>query len=166
MELEHKHALITGSTSGIGAETAKLFAREGAHVIVSGRDGTRGMHVVQTIVHAGGIARFIHADLADMNSLRQLAETAGALDILVNNAASFPAGATLEQDEASFDLAMDVNIRAPFFLTAALAPKMIARGAASIVNVSTMAASIAIPGLSVYSATKAAPRSLARTLGN
>ena len=103
------------------------------------------------------------ADLTDLDSLRRLAAEAGDIDILVNNAAVFPGAPTVAQDVESFDTALAANIRAPYFLTAALAPAMVANGSGSIVNVSTMAARVGMPGLSVYSATKAALESLTRT---
>ncbi|HEY4185182.1 MAG TPA: SDR family oxidoreductase [Polyangia bacterium] len=163
MELANKIALVTGGTSGIGAATAKLLASEGAEVIVAGRDVAGGEKVVKDIVQAGGRARFVAVDLADMASVRRLAEGAGTVDVLVNNAAVFPLGPTVEQSAEAFDLAMDTNVRAPYFLTAALAPRMMARKTGSIINVSTMAAEMGMPGLSVYSATKAALSSLTRT---
>jgi NAD(P)-dependent dehydrogenase (short-subunit alcohol dehydrogenase family) len=163
VELNDKVALITGSTSGIGAETAKLFAREGATVIVTGRKPASGARIVGEITSAGGRARYINGDLTDRESIQRIADEAGDVDILVNNAAFAPAGPTVGQDAESFDLAFESNVRAPYFLTAAIAPGMIARGRGSIVNVSTMAARIAMPGLSVYSASKAAMESLTRT---
>lgn len=163
MELHGKVSLITGSTSGIGAETARLFAREGAEVIVTGRQPAAGRAVVAEIEEAGGRARYVNGDLTDRAAIRTIADQAGAVDILVNNAAFVPMGATVEQDSDSFDRAIESNMRAPYFLTAALVPSMIARGGGSIVNVSSMAARIAMPGLSVYSATKAALESFTRT---
>lgn len=163
MELNGRTALVTGSTSGIGAEAARLLAAAGAEVLVSGRNTERGARTVQTITEQGGQARFVAADLTDLNSLRRLAAEAGAVDVLVNNAGVFPGAPTADQDVESFDVALAANIRAPYFLTAALAPGMVARGSGSIVNVSTMAAKVAMPGLSVYSATKAALESLTRT---
>jgi NAD(P)-dependent dehydrogenase (short-subunit alcohol dehydrogenase family) len=163
MEFKDTRTLITGSTSGIGAETARLFASHGAEVLVSGRDAERGEHVVREIHDSGGSARFIHADLTDLDSIRRLATDAGSVDILVNNAAFVPMAITTDQDPSSFDLAMQSNIRAPFFLTSALLPGMIAKGAGSIVNVSSMAAKVGMPGLAVYSASKAALESLTRT---
>ena len=163
MELSNKRALVTGGTGGIGGETARLLAGQGAEVVVSGRAAVRGAAPVRSITDAGGRARFVAADLTDLASLRRLAETAGDVDILVNNAAIFPGSPTVDQDVDSFDTAVAANIRAPYFLTAALAPAMVAKGAGSIVNVSTMAARIGLPGLSVYSATKAALESLTRT---
>jgi NAD(P)-dependent dehydrogenase (short-subunit alcohol dehydrogenase family) len=163
MQLSNRVALITGSTSGIGAETARLFASEGADVIVTGRQRGRGEQVVREIGDAGGKARFIEADLTDRDALRRVAEDAGEVDILVNNAAAFARGATVDQNADSFDLVIEANVRAPYFLTATLAPGMLARGRGSIVNVSTMAARIGMPGLSLYGATKAALESLTRT---
>ena len=163
MELTGKIALVTGSTAGIGAETARLLAAAGAEVVVSGRNAERGTATVRTITDHGGRARFVPADLTDLDSLRRLADEAGAVDVLVNNAGVFPGAPTASQDVESFDAALAANVRAPYFLTAALAPAMVARGSGSIVNVSTMAARVGMPGLSVYSATKAALESLTRT---
>lgn len=83
-ELEGKTALITGSTRGIGAATAKLLAREGATVIVSGRDVHRGADVIAQIETAGGTARFVEADLTDLSSVRNLASEVGDVDVLIN----------------------------------------------------------------------------------
>lgn len=163
MELSDKVALVTGSTGGIGAETARLMAAAGAEVIVSGRNAERGAATVASIKETGGRTRFIAADLTDPAALRRLAEEAGPVDILVNNAAIFPGAPTVDQDPTTLDETLAANIRAPYLLTAALVPAMIARGSGSIVNVSTMAARIGLPGLSVYSASKAALESLTRT---
>lgn len=81
----------------------------------------------------------------------------------INNAGIARPAPTVDQNVQDFDESFAVNVRAPYFLTAALAPAMIARGSGAIVNVSTMAASAAMPGMSVYSATKAAVNSLTRT---
>ncbi len=90
MELSDKVALVTGSTGGIGAETARLMAAAGAEVVVSGRNAERGAATVRSITDTGGKARFVAADLTDPAALRCLAEAAGPVDILVNNAAIFP----------------------------------------------------------------------------
>src|SRR5882724_4354998 len=85
-DLQGQTALVTGATSGIGRAVAVQLAREGAEVIVHGRDAARGNEVVQEIVAAGGTARFIAADLGDPADVRHLAEEAGEIDVLVNNA--------------------------------------------------------------------------------
>jgi len=133
MQLQNKTALITGAGAkgGIGAAIASLFAREGAHVVVSGRDAQRGEQAVAEITSAGGNARFVLADLSDLGDVARLAQEAGDVDVLVNNAAVFPFGPTVEQDATSYDEVFATNVRAPYFLTAALAPKMLAKGSGS-----------------------------------
>jgi NAD(P)-dependent dehydrogenase (short-subunit alcohol dehydrogenase family) len=161
-ELAGKRALVTGGTSGIGRATAEALAREGAHVLVSGRSEARGVEVVASIRAAGGEAEFIPADLGDADDVRALGARASDVDILVNDAGVFPAGATHELAESAFDEAFAVNVKAPFLLTAAIAPRMVERGGGSIVNVTTMVAEFGMPGLSVYGASKAATALLTR----
>ena len=165
MELQDQRVLVTGATAGIGQETAKLFARRGASVIVTGRDTVRGAQTVAVIEAEGGRGEFIAADLSDVQSVRYLAEQAGEVDVLINNAAATRAkfAPTLEQDVESFDTIFDVNVRGPFFLTAALLPKMIARGSGAIVNISTMYASVGIAAAPAVAAAKAALESFTRS---
>ena len=77
MELHDQRVLVTGATAGIGQETAKLFARRGASVVITGRDTQRGAQTVAAIEAEGGRAEFIAADLNDIESVRRLAEQAG-----------------------------------------------------------------------------------------
>jgi NAD(P)-dependent dehydrogenase (short-subunit alcohol dehydrogenase family) len=99
--------------------------------------------------------------------VRRLAERAGEVDVLINNAAATrtPFAPTLEQNVESFGTIfdVDVDVRAPFFLTAALLPKMIARGSGAIVNISTMYASVGVPFAPVTAAAKAALESFTRS---
>ncbi|MFD5029188.1 SDR family NAD(P)-dependent oxidoreductase [Streptomyces sp. NPDC058405] len=156
-----KTALITGSTSGIGRATALKLARSGVRVVVSGRHAERGLQVVEQIRAEGGAAQFVGADLRDARSAAELAAKAtesvgGSLDILVNNAAIGAGGPTAGTDESTFDAVLATNLKAPFYLVASIAPAMAARGGGAIVNVSTLAAELALPGLAVYGASKAA----------
>ncbi|MFC7015358.1 SDR family NAD(P)-dependent oxidoreductase [Streptomyces viridiviolaceus] len=168
MDFTGNTALVTGSGAigGLGHATARLLAAGGADVIITGTDPDRGARVVDDVrnaVGSAGTARFIPADLADPQAVQRLAEDAGAVDILVNNAGVVPFSATADQDIADYDAAFAVNVRAPFLLTAQLAPKMAAGGGGSIVNVSSTAAGLGMPPMAVYGATKAALESLTRT---
>ena len=155
-ELSGLRALVTGGTSGIGRATAEALAREGARVLISGRNEARGADVVAAITARGGAAEFARADLESADDVRALAERGTDVDILVNNAGIFPVGITHEFPEAMFDKTFDVNVKAPFLLTAAIAPKMVERGSGTIINVTTMVAEFGMAGLSAYGASKAA----------
>ncbi|MFJ4920389.1 SDR family NAD(P)-dependent oxidoreductase [Streptomyces sp. NPDC088725] len=155
-------ALVTGATSGIGRAIAKQLADEGAEVIVHGRDARRGSDVVAEIEKAGGAARFIQADMTDEADVLRLADEAGDVDILINNAGIFQFYGTSEMTTERFDLHMDVNTKAPFLLTRALAPGMAERGRGSIVNISTLAAAVTTKGTGMYAASKAALEQLTR----
>ncbi|MGH8324534.1 MAG: SDR family NAD(P)-dependent oxidoreductase, partial [Steroidobacteraceae bacterium] len=95
-ELSGQRALVTGGTSGIGRATAEALAREGAHVLISGRNQAHGAQVVATIEAGGGEAEFVRADLESPGDVRALAKRASEVGILVNNAGVFPVGATHE----------------------------------------------------------------------
>ncbi|CAL9291804.1 SDR family NAD(P)-dependent oxidoreductase [Streptomyces sp. SudanB182_2057] len=169
MEFAGRTALVTGSGAigGLGHATAKVLSAGGADLILTGTDPGRGAHVVEELRAAGGesagTVRFVAADLSDVAGVRRLAEDAGAVDILINNASVMAFSPTTGQDLASYDAAFAVNVRAPFLLTALFAEKMAARGGGSIVNVSSTAAGLGMPGTAVYGATKAALESLTRT---
>jgi len=160
MELAYKNALITGGTAGIGLACARLMAHEGASVIITGRDTERGKAAAASI---DGSVRFVEADLADIEAIWSLVEQAGAVDVLVNNAAGFPAALTVDQGLDAFERTFDTNVRGTYFLTAGLVPGMLERGHGSIVNVTTMVANKGVPGAGAYSASKAAVESLTRT---
>jgi NAD(P)-dependent dehydrogenase (short-subunit alcohol dehydrogenase family) len=162
LDLRGQKALVTGATSGLGRAIALQLAREGADVIVNGRDAMRGAETVQAITEAGGSARFIAADLSDLAELRRLAQDAGDIDVLVNNAGFSVFGPTVDLDVEQFDALFASNVRAPFFLVAAFAPGMAARGRGSIINVSSMGGQIGLAGGAAYGATKASLSSMTR----
>ena len=153
-DLSGRKALVTGATSGIGRAVARQLARDGAEVIVHGRNEQRGADTVNEIRQEGGQARFISADLTDAVELRRLADEAGDVDVLVNNAGSSWFGATADLDVDTFDALFANNVRAPYFLVAAIAPKMAAKGGGSIINVGSMAGEIGMAGGAAYGGTK------------
>src|SRR5690349_10891238 len=160
--LEGQRALVTGATSGIGRAVALQLARDGAEVLVHGRDAARGAQTVQEITAAGGKARFIAADLGNAADVRRLATEAGDVDILINNAGISVFGPTAEFDIAAFDKMFASNVRAPFVLVAALASGMAARGRGSIVSLSSMAGGVGLVGGAAYGATKASLEAMTR----
>jgi NAD(P)-dependent dehydrogenase (short-subunit alcohol dehydrogenase family) len=161
-------ALITGGTSGIGRATAKKLALLGVHVLVVGRNAERGKMTVDEIRAAGGKADFISSDLHGAASAREVAKKAlelgnGHVDILINNAGIYPFGPTHEMTEEQFDQVFSLNVKAPYFLVAELAPLMAKTGKGAIVNLSTMAADYGAPGMSLYGSSKAAINLLTKT---
>jgi NAD(P)-dependent dehydrogenase (short-subunit alcohol dehydrogenase family) len=154
-------ALVTGATSGIGAAIATTLAARGAKVLVSGRDRDRGDAVVSEIRGGGGQAEFIYGDLSGAAAAKDLAARSrdlagGTIDILINNAAIGVVAPTADFPEDGFHVLVATNLEAPFYLVAGLAPAMVAQGRGAIVNISSMAGQLALPGMSVYGATKAA----------
>ncbi len=166
--LDGKTALVTGATSNIGRAIALAFGAEGAHVVVSGRNTERGVGVVEAIRAAGGRADFVVSHLdGSAAASKLLADEAirllgGRIDVLVNSAGIFPGPTTPATDEATFDEVYAVNVKAPFFLTAAIAPAMVERGNGAIINLGSWIARLGIPIGALYSSTKGAVETLTR----
>ena len=165
--LRGRATLVTGSTSNIGKAVAIRFAAEGARIVVTGRDAERGHAVVEAIRAAGDEATFLPHDLdGSVESSRLLAELAmkvyGSIDILVNNAGIYPPGGTLAIDGDTFDRIMAVNVKAPYFLTAALVPAMALAGRGVVINLGSWGARLGIPAGTAYASSKGAMETLTR----
>ena len=166
--LEGKTALITGAAGGIGLEVAKVLADAGADIAALDRDGA-GLKDVKAAVEGMGrrCATFL-AELGDpmapVEAARQALKTCGAIDILVNNAGIARIAPLFEASLQDWDETMAVNLRAPFLLSQALAPNMIARGGGKIINISSQASIIAIDGHASYSASKGGLNALTRVM--
>lgn len=163
--LRDRTVLVTGATSGIGRATALAFGRARAHVLVSGRDQARGEETCGAVEAAGGRATLFLADLAQHEAVVELARAAldaanGRIDVLVNNAGAgfFAAAADVSREE--FDGAYNLLVSAPFFLTAAIAPRMAEGGRGAIVNVTSAGTTRGIAGLSLFNSAKAALNAL------
>ena len=162
-DLEGKVALVTGATSGIGRATAEQLAAQGATVIVHGRNAARGAAVVAEIENARGSARFVGADLGQPTEALRLAEEAGDVDILINNAGFAWFGPSAKLAVNTLDQLFAANVQAAYLLVSVLAPKMVARGGGVIINLASRAGTVGQPDSAAYGATKAALASLARS---
>ena len=169
-DLTGRTAVVTGSTSGLGAGIAATLAAAGTHVVITGRTRSRGDEVVARVRSAGGRADFIRADFADpARAAAGVASAAseifgGVPDILVNNVATlvFPTPtADVTADEISDAFA--VSVTAPFLLTGRLAPAMAQRGHGAIVNIGSISALFGASGSALYGATKASVHLLTKS---
>ncbi len=171
MRLENKVALITGAGSGIGRESARLFAQEGAAVVVADVDEVGGQETVAQIREAGGRALFVHADVSRAADCRNMVaaaeETFGGLHVLFNNAGIMLAedGDAVDTDEAIWDRTMAVNLKGVFLGCKYGIPALRRSGGGSIINVASFVALMgaATPQIA-YTASKGGVLSLTREI--
>jgi NAD(P)-dependent dehydrogenase (short-subunit alcohol dehydrogenase family) len=164
--LEGKTAIVTGATSGMGRAIAGLFAREGASVVCSGRDCSRGAAVVAEIEAGGGRARFVPGEAADPETAERLVGEArrafGGLDVVATCAGRLGLGPLHELSTEDWRRTVAVNLDAVFFLLRSALPAMQERGAGSVVVIASIAAFKAFPNHAAYCASKGALVALTR----
>ena len=168
-------ALVTGASRGIGLAVAELLVDHGAEVVLVARRQETLETTAAALRARGGRAHAVACHMGKPEEVRRLVSTLEErgldVDILVNNAGISPPHdeALVDTTEALWDKVMDVNLKGPFFLSAAIGKRMAARGRGSIVNISTTSALMAQPGLGVYCVSKAGlnmvTRTFARELG-
>jgi len=171
--LDGKVAIVTGSTSGMGRDTAYVFAEEGAKVIITGRNEQRAKETVDHIKKKGGEASYVIADLADRSSLDRIVdetvEKYGTIDILFNNAGLLSTKNIMDISAEEWDKIMQVNITASMLLSKKVAPIMKAKGKGYIINTSSIAGTSSRWGAVAYCTSKhglnGLTRALARELG-
>lgn len=166
---QDKVAVVTGAASGFGEAIAKRFASEGARVVLSDVDDSRGEQVTADITDGGGTARFVHADVsiaADVEAMIGAAvESFGGLDILVNNAGfTHRTQPAWELDEAEYDAVFATNTKGVWLGVKYAVPAMRERGGGVIVNTASIGAVAPRPGVTVYNATKGAVMTMTRGL--
>ena len=160
MRLQSRVSIITGAARGIGRETALLFAREGASVVLADVDDERGAETAREIEAAGGKALYVHADVSLAVQARALAAAAkerfGRIDILINNAGITRDATLAKMSEEQFDTVIRVNLKGVFNCTQAVMPSMVEAGYGRIVNTSSVVALYGNFGQTNYVATKSA----------
>lgn len=168
--LQDRIALITGAGNGLGLATAKLFAAEGAHVVLNDLDGEAAEMGAAEIREAGGTAYFIQTDITNEDQVRAMAEAvgniagAGKLHVLVNNAGNLMRSDFRHMEDADWERVLNPHLWGTIRVTRACLPLLTAAKGASIVNLSSIMATRHLRQLSAYSTAKAAIAGMSRSL--
>ncbi len=166
--LAGKAVVVTGSGAGIGKTSAKLFAEEGARVVIADIDGAAGKKAVEEILAQKGEALFVPTDVADPLQVAALMKAAeqrfGRIDVLFNNAAVNHVGKVTETSVEDWDRVMAVNVRSVFLGCRYAIPIMQEHGGGAIINTASAAAIVGLRGLAVYTASKGAVLQLTKNL--
>lgn len=160
-DLSGRTALVTGASRGIGAATARALDRAGARVVLVARTAA-ALEAVAAELANDPVT--VVADLAADGSARRVADAAGPVDVLVNNAGAAVRMPSSDLDEQTVDRLLALNVRNLLLLTTALLPGMVARGGGSIVNLSSISGVVGTPRRAIYAATKGAVDALTRSL--
>jgi NAD(P)-dependent dehydrogenase (short-subunit alcohol dehydrogenase family) len=169
MRLEGKVAIITGSSSGLGRDTAILFAKEGAKVVVNAdKNAKGGEETVRMIKEAGGEAIFVQGSVAKEADCKRIVKTAlgtyGKLDVLVNNAGLEIRGGVLTLTEEEWDTMLSVDLKGIFMMSREAIPEMVKVGGGSVVNVCSVLSFDVIPERAAYCAAKAGAVHLSKSI--
>jgi len=167
MSFNGKVVLITGGTSGIGRETAVQFAAAGAKVVIAGRREEEGQAVVKEIQAAGSEGLFVQTDVVHEQQVKNLVEATvakfGQLDIAFNNAGVEQTAATADFCEEDYRKVFDINVLGVFLSLKYEIPAMLKSGGGAIINTSSVAGHIGMPGAGVYIASKHAVEGITKT---
>lgn len=163
-----KTAIITGSASGIGKACAKLFAKEGAEVVVADIETENGKKTVKEIEDQGGKAMFIKVDVTDSNSVKRMIEKTvekyGKLDVLHNNAGVYVTGPTENLSIETWDRVLDINLRGVFLGCKYAIPQMKKKGKGVIINTGSESAVSGFANQIAYDASKGGVLSMTESL--
>ena len=166
--LEGKVAIVTGSTSGMGRATAVLYAREGAKVVVTGRNEERAKAVVDQIKSEGNEATYVIVDTSKVEDAKILVdktiEAYGTIDILFNNAGTLSLSSLKNVTLEEWNQVMNVNVTSSLYLAQLVAPIMKAKGKGVIINTSSIAGFGAHHGFAAYVTSKHAMNGLTKSM--
>ncbi len=159
MKLQDRVAILFGGTSGLGEATAKAFAKEGAKIVVTGRDEEDGNRIVKDIRDRNQDVIFVKADVTEKTDIQAVVDQAlttyGQIDILYNGAGIHDAyDNAVELEEDFYDKLMAINVKAPYLASKMVIPHFIEQGGGTIINVGSQATQMAGPGGSAYVTSK------------
>lgn len=167
MRLKDKVCIITGAGSGIGRGTALLFAEHGAKLVLVDRD-LDGLSATQALLPEGTTALAVRADVSKSADIERAVENAlrehGRIDVVFNNAGIMPHGDLLDFAERTWDDVMAVNVKSMFLMCKAVIPAMLVQGGGSIINTSSVMATLTEPGYEAYTSSKAAVIGLTKAI--
>ncbi|MFC1464677.1 MAG: SDR family NAD(P)-dependent oxidoreductase [Candidatus Brachytrichaceae bacterium NZ_4S206] len=167
MRLKDKVCVITGAGSGIGRGTALLFAEHGATLVLVDRD-LDGLTATQAQLPEGVSALAVRADVSKAADIARVVENAlrehGRIDVVFNNAGIMPHGDLLDFTEQTWDEVMAVNVKGMFLMCKAVIPAMLVQGGGSIINTSSVMATLTEPGYEAYTSSKAAVIGLTKAI--
>jgi len=168
MRIKDKVVIITGSGGGIGKETALLFAKEGAKVVVADVNEKGGTETVENIKKAGGEAFFAKLDVSSRDQIKQVVKDTiakyGKIDVLINNAGIIQDALVVKMTEEQWDKVININLKGPFNCIQAVVEQMINQGSGVIINISSIVALYGNVGQTNYAATKAGLIGMTKTL--
>lgn len=158
--IRDKVVVITGASRGIGEAVARAFAGEQTKLVLCGRDKTRLEKVARSLKLPEGNVVTVLADVSTRTGMREIVNIAyrkfGTVDLFINNAGVGGHRSITETTEREYDLMMDTNLKAVFYCFKELIPRMRKQNFGHIINISSLAGRMGVPGLAVYSASKAA----------
>ena len=167
-KLDGKVAIVTGATSGMGRDSAKLFAAEGAKVVITGRNEERAKEVVDDIKAEGGEAIYVIADTANLDDVEKIfdatMEEYGTVDVLFNNAGMLSMSPLMDLTIEEWNRVFNVNVTSALRLTQLVAPVMKEKGKGTIVNTCSVASFGAHHGFAAYVDSKHAMMGLTRSI--
>jgi NAD(P)-dependent dehydrogenase (short-subunit alcohol dehydrogenase family) len=165
--LKDKVCIITGAGSGIGRGTALRFAEEGAKLVLVDRD-LEGLAATQAMLPDNSHALGVRADVSLARDIERVVEDVlrahGRIDVVFNNAGIMPHGDLRDFAEQTWDEVMDVNVKAMFLMCKAVIPHMLVTGGGSIINTSSVMATLTEPGYEAYTSSKAAVIGLSKAI--